>query len=71
MRNIALTRRAWAVAGAIEDFAPMLIGEDPTRIEFLYHRDVPLHFPEQSVINLKTVQMPGGDDIQCVAGGVE
>jgi galactonate dehydratase len=27
-----------AVAGAIEDFTPMLLGEDPTRIEFLYQK---------------------------------
>lgn len=49
----------------------MLVSEDSTRIEFLYHRDVPLYSPEQSVVNLKTVQVRGGDDIQRVAGGVE
>lgn len=27
-----------SVVGAVEDFAPMVIGEDPTRIEFLYQR---------------------------------
>ena len=27
-----------AVVGAVEDFKPMLIGEDPTRIEHLYQR---------------------------------
>ena len=27
-----------AVVGAVEDFAPMLIGEDPTRIEHLYQK---------------------------------
>ena len=27
-----------AVCGAVEDFTPMLIGEDPARIEFLYQK---------------------------------
>lgn len=27
-----------AVVGAVEDFKPMLVGEDPTRIEHLYQR---------------------------------
>ena len=29
-----------SVAGALEDFAPMIVGEDPTRIEHLVSKDV-------------------------------
>ncbi len=44
-----------AVAGAIEDFAPMLIGEDPTRIEFLYQKMYRQSFWRVGVIGLSAI----------------
>ena len=33
-----------AVVGAVEDFAPLVVGEDPTRIEHLYQKLYRQHF---------------------------
>ena len=41
-----------AVVGAVEDFAPMLIGEDPTRIEHLYQKLYRQSFWRVGVIGL-------------------
>ena len=44
-----------AVVGAVEDFAPMLIGEDPTRIEFLYQKMYRQSFWRVGVIGLSAI----------------
>jgi galactonate dehydratase len=44
-----------AVVGAIEDFAPMLIGEDPERIEFLYQKMYRQSFWRVGVIGLSAI----------------
>ena len=43
------------VAGTIEDFAPMLIGEDPTRIEHLYQKMYRQSFWRLGVIGLSAI----------------
>ncbi len=44
-----------AVVGAVEDFAPMLIGEDPARIEFLYQKMYRQSFWRVGVIGLSAI----------------
>ncbi len=44
-----------SVAGCIEDFAPMLIGEDPTRIEFLYQKLYRQSFWRVGVIGMSAI----------------
>jgi galactonate dehydratase len=44
-----------AVAGAIEDFAPMLIGEDPSRIEHLYQKMYRQSFWRAGVIGMSAI----------------
>jgi galactonate dehydratase len=44
-----------AVVGAIEDFAPMLIDEDPERIEFLYQKMYRQSFWRVGVIGLSAI----------------
>jgi galactonate dehydratase len=44
-----------AVVGAVEDFAPMLIGQDPTRIEFLYQMMYRQSFWRVGVIGLSAI----------------
>lgn len=44
-----------AVTGAVEDFAPMLIGEDPSRIEFLYQKMYRQSFWRVGVIGLSAI----------------
>ncbi|MDQ6704692.1 MAG: D-galactonate dehydratase, partial [Acidobacteriota bacterium] len=44
-----------AVAGAVEDFAPMLIGEDPQRIEHLYQKMYRQSFFRPGVIGMSAV----------------
>jgi galactonate dehydratase len=44
-----------SVAGAVEDFAPMLIGEDPTRIEHLYQKLYRQSFWRVGVIGLSAI----------------
>lgn len=44
-----------AVAGAVEDFAPMLIGQDPKRIEFLYQMMYRQSFWRVGVIGLSAI----------------
>lgn len=44
-----------AVAGCVEDFAPMLIGEDPTRIEFLYQKLYRQSFWRVGVIGMSAI----------------
>src|SRR6266498_1555252 len=43
------------VAGTIEDFAPMLIGEDPARIEHLYQKMYRQSFWRLGVIGLSAI----------------
>src|ERR1700760_4989934 len=44
-----------SVVGAVEDFAPMLIGEAPTRIEHLYQKMYRQSFWRVGVIGLSTI----------------
>lgn len=44
-----------AVAGAVEDFAPMLIGEDPRRIEHLYQKMYRQSFWRVGVIGMSAI----------------
>src|SRR5262245_51107886 len=44
-----------SVAGAIEDFAPMLIGEDPLRIEHLYQKMYRQSFWRVGVIGMSAI----------------
>ena len=44
-----------AVAGAIEDFAPMVIGEDPRRIEHIYQKMYRQSFWRVGVIGLSAI----------------
>ena len=44
-----------AVVGAVEDFAPMLIGEDPERIEFLYQKMYRQSFWRLGVIGMSAI----------------
>ncbi len=44
-----------AVCGAVEDFAPMLIDEDPTRIEFLYQKMYRQSFWRMGVIGMSAI----------------
>ena len=44
-----------AVVGAVEDFAPMLLGEDPARIEHLYQKLYRLSFWRVGVIGMSAI----------------
>ena len=44
-----------AVVGAIEDFAPMAVGEDPTRIEHLYQKLYRQSFWRMGVIGMSAI----------------
>ena len=44
-----------AVVGAVADFAPMLIGEDPSRIEFLYQKMYRQSFWRLGVIGMSAI----------------
>jgi len=44
-----------AVCGAVEDFAPMLIDEDPARIEFLYQKMYRQSFWRMGVIGMSAI----------------
>jgi galactonate dehydratase len=44
-----------SVVGAVEDFAPMIIGEDPTRIEHLYQKMYRQSFWRTGVIGLSAI----------------
>lgn len=44
-----------SVVGAVEDFAPMLIGEDPARIEFLYQKMYRQSFWRMGVIGMSAI----------------
>lgn len=44
-----------AVVGAVEDFAPMLLGEDPQRIEFLYQKMYRQSFWRLGVIGMSAI----------------
>lgn len=44
-----------SVVGAIEDFAPMLVGEDPTRIEHLYQKMYRQSFWRVGVIGMSAI----------------
>jgi galactonate dehydratase len=51
----SLELKTRAVVGAIEDFAPMLIGEDPTRIEHLYQKLYRMSFFRVGVIGMSAI----------------
>lgn len=44
-----------SVVGAVEDFAPMLVGEDPRRIEFLYQKMYRHSFFRMGVIGMSAI----------------
>ncbi|MBK9170078.1 MAG: galactonate dehydratase [Bryobacterales bacterium] len=44
-----------AVVGAVEDFAPMVVGEDPTRIEHLYQKLYRQSFWRMGVIGMSAI----------------
>jgi galactonate dehydratase len=44
-----------AVAGALEDFAPLVVGEDPTRIEHLYQKLYRESFFRVGVIGMSAI----------------
>ena len=44
-----------SVCGAVEDFAPMLLDEDPTRIEFLYQKMYRQSFWRMGVIGMSAI----------------
>ncbi len=44
-----------SVVGAVEDFAPMLIGEDPARIEHLYQKMYRQSFWRMGVIGMSAI----------------
>src|ERR1700736_6307195 len=44
-----------SVVGAVEDFAPMIVGEDPTRIEHLYQKMYRQSFWRTGVIGLSAI----------------
>ncbi len=44
-----------SVVGAVEDFTPMLLGEDPTRIEFLYQKMYRHSFFRMGVIGMSAI----------------
>jgi galactonate dehydratase len=44
-----------SVAGALEDFAPMIVGEDPTRIEHLYQKMYRQSFWRTGIIGLSAI----------------
>lgn len=44
-----------SVVGAVEDFAPLVLGEDPTRIEFLYQKMYRHSFFRMGVIGMSAI----------------
>ncbi len=44
-----------AVAGAVQDFAPMVVGEDPTRIDYLYQKMYRHSFFRMGVIGMSAI----------------
>jgi galactonate dehydratase len=44
-----------SLVGAVEDFAPMLIGEDPARIEFLYQKMYRQSFWRMGIIGMSAI----------------
>ena len=51
----SLEMKTRAVAGALEDFAPLLIGEDPTRIEHIYQKLYRESFFRLGVIGMSAI----------------
>lgn len=51
----SLEMKTRAVVGAVEDLNPMLIGEDPTRIEFLYQKMYRGAFFRQGVVGMSAI----------------
>lgn len=51
----SLESKTRAVAGALEDFAPLVIGEDPTRIEHLYQKLYRESFFRPGVIGMSAI----------------
>ena len=51
----SLEWKTHAVAGAVEDFSPLVIGEDPTRIEHLYQKLYRQSFFRMGVIGMSAI----------------
>jgi galactonate dehydratase len=51
----SLEMKTRAVVGAVEDLTPMLIGEDPTRIEFLYQKLYRGAFFREGVVGMSAI----------------
>jgi galactonate dehydratase len=51
----SLEWKTHAVTGAVKDFAPMLVGEDPTRIEHLYQKMYRQSFFRMGVIGMSAI----------------
>lgn len=51
----SLELKTRAVVGAIDDLAPMLIGEDPTRIEHLYQKLYRMSFFRMGVVGMSAI----------------
>jgi galactonate dehydratase len=51
----SLEMKTHAVVGAIEDFAPLVIGEDPRRIEFLYQKLYRMSFFRMGIIGMSAI----------------
>jgi galactonate dehydratase len=51
----SLEWKTHAVAGAVEDFAPLVVGEDPTRIEHLYQKLYRQSFFRLGVIGMSAI----------------
>src|SRR5678810_768878 len=52
---VTLEWKTRSVTGAVEDFKPMLIGEDPTRIEHLYQKLYRQSFWRLGVIGMSAI----------------
>ena len=59
--EVSLEMKTRAVAAALEDLAPLVIGEDPTRIEYLYQKLYRQSFFRLGVIGL-TVSLGSSRD---------
>ena len=51
----SLEWKTHAVVGAVQDFAPLVIGEDPTRIEHLYQKMYRQSFFRMGVIGMSAI----------------
>ena len=51
----SLEWKTHSVAGAVQDFAPMVVGEDPTRIDYLYQKMYRHSFFRMEVIGMSAI----------------